>query len=238
MNNPYRFVPHQITLWLLDLSITASDEQQLLQCLNSDERQYANLFHSEQDGNRFRICRGMVKHILGRYLALPPNEVHLSYTPHGKPFQEHTTLQFNLSHTQNIAVLAVTAESTIGVDVEHIRDFPELEAVAWEFLSDEAFATVVTLPTEQRLEAFYNVWTGKEAYAKAIGYGLRYSIRQVHIPIIPARTPLILPVADKLSDALSTWQVFTFRPLTGYAASVATDANISRITIRSFEFAR
>ncbi len=235
--NTYRLAPHQIALWLLDLSNTASYEQELVQCLNTDERLRANQFYSGDDRDDFQRCRGLVKHILGRYLALPANEVRLCYTGHGKPFQEHSsTLQFNLSHTHGTALLAITTDSAIGVDIEQIRDFPELEAVAWEFLSDEEFDTLLMLPTYQRLEAFYNAWTGKEAYAKAIGYGLRYPIRHVHIPITSTSTPLISSVADYLSGALTAWQVMRFRPFTGYAAAIAMSDNEPRITVHRFDF--
>ena len=149
--------------------------QQISQSLMEDERIKAERFYFQRDRKRFMVCRGVLRMILGRYLHIEANRVHFSYGPYGKPYLKETlgdsTLRFNLAHSHELALHAFARSREIGVDIEYIRYIPDAEQIALNFFSENENAVLHVLPTSQKQEAFFNCWTRKEAYLKALGVG-------------------------------------------------------------------
>ena len=116
---------HDVHVWLTKLNLLTTQVQQMAQCLSENELIRAGRFHFKQDRLRFIVCRAVLRMILGRYLHIEPNRVQFSYGPYGKPYLEETvgdgTLQFNLGHSNDIALYAVTRCREIGVDIDHPR---------------------------------------------------------------------------------------------------------------------
>ncbi|MBV8883220.1 MAG: hypothetical protein JO235_04370, partial [Chroococcidiopsidaceae cyanobacterium CP_BM_RX_35] len=113
-----------IHVWRASLDQPISCVQQLAQTLCAEEGTRAERFYFEQDRQRFIVGRGLLRAILGRYLSVEPSQIQFHYGPRGKPALSlacgGSWLRFNLSHSQGLAVYAVTRDREIGIDIEHI----------------------------------------------------------------------------------------------------------------------
>jgi 4'-phosphopantetheinyl transferase len=148
-----------------------------LQLLSPPERRKTVSYYSLRNRKRFIIARGILRRILGSYLNRAPSQLQFTYHPWGKPSLQRSAtdeipLQFNLTHAQDIALCAVTATRRVGIDVEWVHDRPHLQTAIPLFFSTQEVNQITMAPTNQRLNAFYERWTRKEAYLKAIGAGI------------------------------------------------------------------
>lgn len=166
----------EVHVWRAALDGAASHLQSLWQTLSLDERGRAERFHFRRDHDSFVVARGMLRIILGRYLNAEPDRLRFRYSHYGKPtlageFDEEA-LCFNLSHSDRLALYAITRGRKIGVDLERIRpDFAD-EQIAEQFFASGEVAALRALPLHAQQEAFFNCWTRKEAFIKARGEGL------------------------------------------------------------------
>ncbi|MCA8962447.1 MAG: 4'-phosphopantetheinyl transferase superfamily protein, partial [Planctomycetes bacterium] len=134
---------------------------------------------------RFIAGRALLRGGLALYLALAPWDVELDYGEQGKPrLREGRGLEFNLSHSGDIAMLAVGARR-LGVDVERRRTSRDLDAIARRYFSPPEVDEYQSLPKSERLPAFYRCWARKEAYLKARGGGLTTPLDQFAVTLLP-----------------------------------------------------
>src|SRR5262245_21131216 len=173
----------------------------LIATLSPDERLRAGRFHRPIDCDNFIHTRGLLRTILAQYLSINAANINFVYSAYGKPTlvkkQNHRRLQFNLSHSHEIALLAITRECEIGIDIEFIRkDFATME-IAEDYFSEKELAMLRSLPERLHTRAFFNCWTRKEAYIKAIGEGLSYPLNKFAVSLTPGKPPELLHVDDK-----------------------------------------
>jgi len=193
-----------------------------------DERDRAARFHFEQHRERFIVGRGVLRAILGSYLAVPPGHVQFSYGPQGKPALADTSaqasLRFNLAHAGGLALYVVTLNRELGVDVEHIHTIPDAERIAEHFFSVQERDALAALPEEQRQEAFFRCWTRKEAYLKASGDGLARPPDQVHVSLTPREPARVLGISGDPHEA-EKWSLCEVIPGDGYIAALAVEGH-------------
>ena len=194
----------------------------MAQCLIEDERIRAERFNFRRDRKRFIVGRGVLRMILGRYLHIEPNRVQFSYGPHGKPYlaDGDGALQFNLARSHELALYAFTRGREIGVDIEYFRALTDAEQIADSFFSPRENAILQALPASQRQQAFYNCWTRKEAYIKAIGKGLAQPLDQFDVSLAPGESTRLLKVEGSPEEG-SRWSLYSLTPVAGYVAAVA-----------------
>jgi 4'-phosphopantetheinyl transferase len=163
----------QIHVWSFPAAAPASAIAELLRTLSPDERQRANQFRLEHLRDSFVVTRGVVRHLLGRYLRLSSAAIRFDYGPKGKPaLAPVNAFRFNVTHSGGLAAIALTAGCEIGFDLEQLRAIADLHRIAERFFRSEEAAGIVTLPPEQQISVFFRCWTRKEAYLKASGDGL------------------------------------------------------------------
>lgn len=217
-----------VHVWAAPLNGSAEPLSSFAATLSEVERERAQKFHFERDQNRFITGRGILRALLGSYLGMPPEKVNFIYGPNGKPalasLSDTNALHFNLAHTGDLMVVAVTRACTLGVDVEHVRSISDAENIAGRFFSSSEATKLKMLPLDQQPEAFYNLWTRKEAYLKATGEGLSdEGIRQIEVSFLPGEIPrLTAIIGDTAAAAL--WTLKEFIPATGYIAAIAAPA--------------
>jgi 4'-phosphopantetheinyl transferase len=167
-------LPREIVqIWLADLNVEAGQLHILSRLLNEQELRRAERLHFAEDRRRFVVARAFLRQLLGLHLGIDPKGVRFRYEPRGKPALAHrTTLQFNLSHSSDVAVAAVTRERRVGIDVEVISDTLDFEDVGRRYFCASEAQRVVGSQGAERRRSFYFHWTGKEAYLKAQGDGL------------------------------------------------------------------
>ena len=138
-----------------------------------EERKRAARLRFERDRRAYVASRVALRTILGGYLDTDPATIRYEVAPDGKPsILDGAGLSFSLSRSAPLALVAVTRDRAVGVDVERIRPLPDLDGVASRFLPPAEAAALRYLPEPDRLSAFYACWTRMEAEVKATGAGL------------------------------------------------------------------
>jgi 4'-phosphopantetheinyl transferase len=227
----------QVHVWRVDLEQPDAVVGRLLGGLSDAERHRAARFHFERDRRHFTVAHGILRAILGRYLRVDPATLVFEAQPAGKPHlapaRHRGLLQFNLSHSRDLALVAVSGESEIGVDLEWVSDAIEVDQVAALVFSKSEIAVLGRLDIPRKREAFFNGWTRKEAIVKALGAGLGYPVRQLTVSIDPGeRVRLIRANGDAMNR--SRWTLEALTPAPGYAAAVAHHG--SRRSLHLFEW--
>jgi len=201
------------------------------QVLSQEERKRAARFHFERHRRRYIVSQGVMRRILSSYTEPEPGGLDFVIGDHGKPSLAATYrspgLHFNLTHSHEIAILAVTLKAQIGVDVEHVREMEDIDSIAGRFFSTTEQAFYFSLPENQRTQGFFNCWTRKEAFIKAIGEGLSYPLHRFDVSLIPGEPARLLHIETDPAEA-SHWTLEAFSPALGYTAAVALRARTVR----------
>lgn len=199
-----------------------------------DEIDRADRFHFDKDRNRFTIARGALRELLGGYLNLPADQIAFVYGTQGKPSltgpHASSGIHFNLSHSGDVALLAVTLNRELGVDVEQIRADFASEEIAARFFAPEECAKLQTLPAHQQADAFFNCWTRKEAYIKARGLGLSIPLDSFEVAFAPHEEAALLQVKAG-DDNFSRWRFYALHPGEGYKAALAAEGGSHQIRL-------
>jgi 4'-phosphopantetheinyl transferase len=203
--------------------------------LDEHERARSLRFRFAADQLRYSICHANLRRILGSYLERPAESLRFREGPGGKPELDSPTqpLNFNLSHSRSLALLAVSWDITLGVDVEDIR--PIEPAVARRFFSISEFASLSTLEGEEWLDGFYRCWTRKEAILKAEGVGLSTPLNSFDVSLL-AGEPAALLAARPESKFTERWSLHHLSASTGTMAALAVSE--SDATIRAWALAK
>ena len=225
----------EIHIWCVVLYRSASQIHNLAQTLSDSELQRAERFHFPRDKNSFIIRRSALRTILSRYLKVAPDLVQFSYGPCGKPEIANflSTLCFNSSHSQGLALYAVTRHRKIGVDIEQIRPLPDIESIAERFFSEQENAAFKAVSAEQKLAAFFNCWTRKEAYIKATGDGLSFPLDRFSVSLTPGEPAQLLNV-DGERTAPNLWYLKSLVPTPNYVAAIAVEGLGEKLTCQYF----
>jgi len=224
----------EVHVWRVDLEQTDDVVQRFRATLDPDELQRASRFYFERHRRAFVVGRGFLRDVLGRYLQSQPQVLEFSYGVYGKPALngEHkdTKLRFNMSHSNNVGLLAMTDERLIGVDVEHIRADFATEEIARRFFSRCEVDVFNTLAKEEQVAAFFRCWTRKEAFIKATGRGLSQALDGFDVTLGPGVKAELLRAED---DDASRWSMCDIDVGEDYAAALAVEGPVSKIRLFS-----
>ncbi len=214
-------------VWCIDLGAKLSVSQ-CFRLLSDDEKERAAKFRFEKDRQHFIIARGTLREILALYLSEKPANIEFEYEKNGKPFLPRNPLQFNLSHAGEIALIGLTKNNIIGVDVEVINRKVEVERVAQHFFAKGEINALMSLPQTQRHEAFFNCWTRKEAFIKATGDGLSFPLDQFEVTLKPNEKAALLATHFDEKER-EKWSLFNLEIKEGYKAALAVKGKINEI---------
>ncbi len=142
--------------------------------LSPEERSRGARFYFEKDRHRFWVTRALVRTVLAPYLGLPPEAVRFTANSYGMPLIAGASqdLRFNISHTSQMIVLAVTTGRALGIDIENWLQRKAAIDAAHHFFSEEESRALARLPEAEQGQRFFEYWTLKESYIKARGMGL------------------------------------------------------------------
>ena len=217
-----------LDLWSICLTEHMEHASTLADLLSCKEKTRAARFHSPLHAQRFIVAHGLLRQILSRYTDTAPDQLIFASTPHEKPFLQAPAglLQFNLSHSEDRLLIAVTSQVAVGVDIEKIRSDVD-HGIAERYFHPDAYARLKALPEAQRVPAFFQLWTGKEAVIKMTGKGLAHSL-----------ATFSLEWANRQSVTLKTGQPCHLTALAiapDYAAAVAVGGHPPRIIEKSLK---
>ena len=213
----------QLHIWRTPLQLPDSQLEACRRLLSAEEARQADRFYFERDRRRFIVARGTLRRLLGAYLQADPSHIELANGARGKPAvvhpQEGDKLEFNLSHTTDLAVYAFARGRQVGVDVEAHRPLDDLRQLAGTVFSPHELAVLDSLPPAQQVSAFYACWTRKEAFIKAIGEGLYFPLDHFDVTLAPSEPARLLRVQGDPA-ALNRWQMAAFDPGNGFSGAV------------------
>ena len=214
--------PGTIDVWTVRLTASDNDLDHFSAILSPDERARQARMLAGPVRERFTVARGTLRELAARYLGLKPAAVEFTYGPRGKPAfaAPGEDLRFNLAHSDDLAVYAFATGPEIGVDVERLRDIPDLERIARRFFARDERAALDALPPADRVRSFYLAWTRKEAYVKAVGDGLHIPLDSFSVSI-GSEEPARVLVFDRNSKSAGDWKLHHLEPEPGFVGAIA-----------------
>jgi 4'-phosphopantetheinyl transferase len=221
--------PDDVHVWQARLDCDQQAVLQLESLLAPDEKLRADRFHFRRDRRRYVVGRGRLRMLLGEYLLAAPAEISLTTTPLGKPGLVGTQpadLRFNVAHSDDLVLYAFARGREVGVDVERERPDVDWRELAERFFAPEEVAALTALPDTERLSAFYRCWTRKEAYLKALGFGMQVPLDGFAVTI--ARDAALVHTNHD-PEQRNRWELHGLTPGTGFAAAIAVEGKRCRM---------
>ena len=221
---PFSFVippPSHIHLWLIPIDTTQVNAATFECYLADDEVRRSKCYRKNDDRRRFVMTRLALRQLIAGYLKTPPQSCEFGQGPHGKPDLTQpadSRIDFNVSHSGEFGLIAITSGCCVGVDIEEIRPEIEIDEIANTSFSATEKLFLDGIPLSHRRTVFYEVWTRKEAYLKCLGIGLSDASQQC-------------TATGPLSGLVS---VRSLPVVTGYAAAVASIGEIAHVALRKF----
>ncbi len=216
----------EIHVWRYTLDRPAADiaaNQRLLCATETARMQRLRIITVK---NRFTITRGLLRRVLAAYLNEDPASIRFEYGEFGKPHlaskPPKEDIQFNLTHSHDTALLAVTRFPKVGIDTEYPRAKVDHEAIAKRFFSPAENAAFLTLRPDLRERAFFHCWTCKEAYIKARGDGLRYPLHNFDVSVNPNKPAALLATRPDPKDVMR-WTLMKLEVPLPYAAALVVE---------------
>ena len=173
LDNSPPLLKGEVHLWSISLDLTGQLMEQCRAFLSEKEKQRISYFKFEKVQNDFIICQGILRYLLSRYMNKTPHAIQIERHKKGKPFvPDAPSLYFNMSNSGNMCVYAFSADGEIGIDLEQIRELPDLDELIQKNFTTKEISLIAQNP-ENKLKRFFQFWTFKESYLKAIGEGMR-----------------------------------------------------------------
>ncbi len=212
-----------VTVWVAGLDASPDDVARLSRLLSEDERRRSARYRLPRDAARFVIRRAGLRRILERCLGIEARALVFRYDAHGKPELawpfDRAGLRFNMAHSEDLALYAVTRGRRVGVDIERLRRLPDLQSLVDRICSPRERQLFRELPPPARPAAFFRCWTRKEAYVKAIGDGLSYPLDRLTVSL-PGQAAQPESLEDPSANT-GRWTLQTLAPDPDHVAAVA-----------------
>jgi 4'-phosphopantetheinyl transferase len=219
------------------LDLTHEQWSPLIELLSDEERARADRFRVDEPRRQFIICRATLRQLLGKIGGVRPQAVLFQYGSHGKPellshelnssFQQ---IEFNVSHSGTIGLIAISVGATIGVDVEVFSPAVKFLQLAERFFAPLETAELKSLKPEKQVNGFYRGWTCKEAYIKARGDGLSLSLASFRVSIDPDRPASLCHVDDQPNEP-AKWTTESLKVGENHAAAAMVRRPECRIAL-------
>ena len=236
-SNPPSLSSRDIHVWRFPL-VNGGEFDHIMPLLADDEVKRTGRFLFDKHREHFAIGRAAARMILSRYADVAPEKVEYSYDNLGKPrFADeklNAEYRFNFSNSSDLGLLAITPTTEIGIDLERIREMSDMLGLAKRYFAQQETDLLFALPEPEQPHAFFRYWTRKEAYLKAVGKGLTFPLRNVHVTQDDSAGECrIVDINGDQSEA-AKWSLTNLSPNEEYKAAVA----IQRLenTISQFDF--
>ena len=212
----------EVYLWTVPLEASDRQVEECRAWLSEQEVTRAARYKFDRHRRDFILSHGVLRALLGKLRRAYPANISFVYASHGKPALEDGAdpVQFNMSRSGSMAVYAFTKGCEVGVDVEQINPVPELVEVAARFFAAEETAELMALSEALRVEAFFNCWTRKEAFVKALGEGLSVPLDSFRVTLGPGEPARLLYTADNV-PAAQDWTLYDWAPAAEWVCALA-----------------
>lgn len=225
----------EVQVWHFNLDIDAELEAALACHLDNDENERASKFQFEKHRRRFIARRGTLRNLLSRYAGCDPKDIRFEQGEHGKPRvvdpESISSIRFSATHSQDLGGVAITRCCDIGLDFEQILPDSDQALIASTQFSPEENDALLQLPESERREAFYAIWTGKEAYLKGKGLGITAPLNSFTVSVNP-ETPQLIGSDIDPSDP-EHWSLHRLVIEPGFAACLALNLNSNSVNFKA-----
>lgn len=231
--NNFTLAPSTIHIWHVDLQLTDNDFHQLQDNLNSEEIQRLQRYTHQRAQQQFLATRGRLKQLLAGYIGITPSEIHFETGQYGKPRLAGTTIDdglvFNVSHSGVMALMAISTNRALGVDIERIHSRHNLQGMAQRCFSNQELSSWNQLEKYYKANQFYEYWCAKEAFLKATGRGLALGMNHC---VVDVEQPCFISLPE--SYQTSDWQLQRIDVGNDYRAFVAGNGDTVSIINKQF----
>ena len=213
----------EVHIWRVGLDMPDGRWQTLTSLLSEDELAKAERFQFAKHRRRHTISHAALRILLGQYLARPPQGIDFSYNAHGKPrlAGEGQRIRFNLSHTEDIMLVAFVLDSEVGIDIEAVTRHVDYMGVGQRWFSALESRTLQSLPEQERVDAFFRAWCRKEAYIKARGEGMSHPLQRFSVALDKHGPRLVEHLDDNRET--SRWTFIDIDVAKNYRATVVAE---------------
>lgn len=222
-------------IWQISLKQNDEALQISARLLDETEQSKTAKFRFGKDRKNYIAAHGAMREILSLYLEICPQNIEFETNSYGKPFLcgGKSDISFNLSHSGELALLAITKGSKIGVDIELIRADIAAENLAEQVFSTLEIETWRNLPENFKAKAFFDCWTRKEAFIKAVGKGLSYPLKDFSVAFSPCEQARLIALENTKLKA-ENWQIIELNIAENYAAAMAIEARNTKLFLWNF----
>jgi 4'-phosphopantetheinyl transferase len=198
----------------------------MAELLSAEELRRAGRYDFERDRRRFIVARAHLRQLLAIRVMTQPEAVELVYGRNGKPALARRSgnmdWRFSVSHRDEMAVFAFSLGREVGIDIEAIRDVRDADAIVSGFFSRSEQEAYLALDPGEKMLGFFNCWTRKEAFLKALGQGLSHPLDCFDVSLAPGEPARILRVINTPGCDCG-WCLESFCPSPGFVAAVVTE---------------
>jgi len=214
-----------VHVWRGSLARSQAERDVLWRFLSADERARAERFHFDVHRHHFIVGRGLLRWLNCRYLSIPPQDIQFTYGEHDKPaLVNEPALQFNVSHSHEGLLIAFVRETAVGVDIEYVkRKMDDMDNIARRFFSPVESAAYLSVAENEKPDTFFNCWTRKEAFIKAVGDGLSFPLSEFEVSLLPGDPARLLKVRGSKHEA-ARWSMRSFDPFPGYRGALIVES--------------
>ena len=219
--------PRDVHVWTIDLTAHAAREAELRALLQPDELEHAASFHFPVDRTRYAVSHGILREVLASYLVREPTTLRFNVGRWGKPAltaasNDADPITFNLSHSGELMLLAVARSRRVGVDIERWAGEIEYDELAAHHFSAAERAVLASMVGERKQRGFFACWSRKEAYLKALGFGISRGLAHFDVTLAPDQPARL--IADRLPGADPTaWTMVDLGAAYGYSAALVAE---------------
>ncbi len=220
-----------IDVWLCDLKQLSDDINNFYSILSEDERERTDKLKVEEKQQQYIITRGTLRQRLGLLTNIDPKDFVFKILEHGKPAlannHQCADITFNVSHSNDLALIAITQKQIIGIDIEKINHESDHQALMKRFFSKVEQTEFQTVPVANMARAFCACWTRKEAFIKAVGDGVSYGLDKFDVTVDPENQT---PEINLHKPSEETWSAINLPINNEYMACLVS--NRDRLTVR------
>jgi 4'-phosphopantetheinyl transferase len=229
----------EVGVWIVTLPEVHESWSEAWGVISQDERERANRLVRDEDRDLWVHTRAILRRLLGAHLSADPQLIVFGEGPHGKPELSEPVnkerLDFSVSHSSAISVIAVARDRRVGIDVERIQPDLSWGPISKRLFSEADDSFIEGRPHAERTLAFFDCWVRKESYLKGLGVGLKRVLCDFSVPLGSAVGCVEDPEMHPVPCDERRWRIHPIEVPDGYAAALAVEGlcNITSVTTAS-----
>lgn len=231
-----RLKDNELHIWKVRISEQLRNIRDYYDLLSDKEKMCASSFHFMEDKDRYIISRAVLKRILARYLTtVTSKKIIFEQNNKGKLYiPEHINnkgIKFNISHSNDYVVYAITMNGNIGIDIEYVNKAYNIENLIRNCCTKNEQSELQKLDNYHKYKYFYTLWVVKEALVKAMGLGLSFDLKLLNV--FSSKKQFINKIRA-INSSQFAWHINVFNGFRGYCSAFATDKYIKKTLLLSF----